>query len=202
MPRTSSAAAVPTTSTMVSCPPTSWKWICSTGRRWRRGLDLGQRRRRCRAPGPPPGRAGGPPRPAPRCASRCAPPRCRAPSRRHGWRRSRLAARARASRSHPLIGSRSQQGHAPRRSRRRRRAGCRAPCRRRPRRSSGTRRRCEVRSRRRVLMAVRSDPAAHGHMRATAHAAPNPLSMPTTVIPAAHDACIARSAVTPSRAEP
>ena len=32
---------------------------------------------------------------------------------------------------------------------------------------------------------------------ATATAAPNPLSMPTTVTPLAHDACIASSAVTP-----
>ena len=39
-------------------------------------------------------------------------------------------------------------------------------------------------------------------MRATAHAAPKPLSMPTTVTPAAHEACMARSAVTPSRDEP
>src|SRR5205085_7444657 len=39
-------------------------------------------------------------------------------------------------------------------------------------------------------------------IRATAHAAPNPLSMPTTVIPAAHDACMASSAVIPSSAAP
>ena len=45
--------------------------------------------------------------------------------------------------------------------------------------------------------------AAHrGSIRATAHAAPNPLSMPTTVTPLAHDACIASSAVTPSSAAP
>lgn len=37
---------------------------------------------------------------------------------------------------------------------------------------------------------------------AIAHAAPKPLSMPTTVMPLAHDACIARSAVTPLRLEP
>ena len=35
-------------------------------------------------------------------------------------------------------------------------------------------------------------------IRATAHAAPKPLSMPTTVTPLAHEACIASSAVTPS----
>ena len=35
-PSTSSAAHVPTTSTMASRPPTSWKWTCSGGRRWRR----------------------------------------------------------------------------------------------------------------------------------------------------------------------
>ena len=35
-PRTSSAAAVPTTSMIVSCDPTSWKWTCDGGRRWSR----------------------------------------------------------------------------------------------------------------------------------------------------------------------
>ena len=47
----------------------------------------------------------------------------------------------------------------------------------------------------------RSAPIADSsrHMRATAQAAPKPLSMPTTVIPAAHDACMASSAVTPSK---
>ena len=35
-PRTSSAAAVPTTSMIVSCEPTSWKCTCAGGRRWRR----------------------------------------------------------------------------------------------------------------------------------------------------------------------
>ena len=38
--------------------------------------------------------------------------------------------------------------------------------------------------------------------RATAHAAPKPLSMPTTVTPLAHEASIASNAVTPSRAAP
>ena len=44
--------------------------------------------------------------------------------------------------------------------------------------------------------------AGHGSIRATAQAAPNPLSMPTTVMPAAHEACMASSAVTPSSAAP
>ena len=39
-------------------------------------------------------------------------------------------------------------------------------------------------------------------MRATAQAAPNPLSMPTTTIPEAQDASMARRAVTPSRPAP
>ncbi len=39
-------------------------------------------------------------------------------------------------------------------------------------------------------------------IRATAQAAPKPLSMPTTVTPLAHEACIASNAVTPSRAAP
>ena len=42
----------------------------------------------------------------------------------------------------------------------------------------------------------------HGSIRAMAQAAPNPLSMPTTTIPAAQDACMANNAVTPSRAAP
>ena len=42
----------------------------------------------------------------------------------------------------------------------------------------------------------------HKAVLATAQAAPNPLSMPTTVTPAAHDACMASSAVTPSSAAP
>mgnify|MGYP003704107007 CR=1 FL=1 len=50
--------------------------------------------------------------------------------------------------------------------------------------------------------AVEPRGAAHGHIRATAHAAPNPLSMPTTVTPLAHEACMANNAVTPSNPEP
>ena len=48
------------------------------------------------------------------------------------------------------------------------------------------------------------EPRRSGHciILAIAHAAPNPLSIPTTVIPLAHDACIANSAVTPSRPAP
>ena len=42
----------------------------------------------------------------------------------------------------------------------------------------------------------------HGSIRASAHAAPKPLSMPTTVMPAAQEACMASSAVTPSSAAP
>ena len=59
IPSTSRAAAVPTTSTMVSWPPTSWKWTWSTGRRWSRGLDVGQRREGGQGPtGHPVGKAG------------------------------------------------------------------------------------------------------------------------------------------------
>ena len=42
----------------------------------------------------------------------------------------------------------------------------------------------------------------HGSMRANVQAAPKPLSMPTTAIPAAHDDNIARRAVTPRRPAP
>ena len=42
----------------------------------------------------------------------------------------------------------------------------------------------------------------HGSILAIADAAPKPLSIPTTVMPLAHDACIASSAVTPSRPAP
>ena len=43
----------------------------------------------------------------------------------------------------------------------------------------------------------RLSPSGHRSILATAHAAPKPLSIPTTVIPAAHEACIASNAVTP-----
>ncbi len=48
------------------------------------------------------------------------------------------------------------------------------------------------------------EPRRSGHfiILAIAHAAPNPLSIPTTVTPLAHEACIASSAVTPSRLAP
>ena len=44
--------------------------------------------------------------------------------------------------------------------------------------------------------------SCHCIILAIAHAAPNPLSIPTTVTPLAHDACIASSAVMPSRLAP
>ncbi len=44
--------------------------------------------------------------------------------------------------------------------------------------------------------------AGHVNMRAIAQAAPKPLSMPTTVTPLAHDACMASNAVTPSSPAP
>jgi len=44
--------------------------------------------------------------------------------------------------------------------------------------------------------------AGHRSNLAAAHAAPKPLSIPTTVIPAAQEACMASSAVTPSREAP
>src|SRR3954454_14684924 len=44
--------------------------------------------------------------------------------------------------------------------------------------------------------------ARWSHARATAQAAPKPLSMPTTVTPAAHEASMASSAVTPPRLAP
>ena len=52
------------------------------------------------------------------------------------------------------------------------------------------------------------EPGDPGHrcgqmnMRPIAQAAPKPLSMPTTVTPLAHDACIASNAVTPSSPAP
>ena len=89
-------------------------------------------------------------------------------------------------------------------SRRRRRPGCRGPC---P-------RRCPAKQWNQATVArprpgqpggrgpVRARSTAgrgHGSIRATAQAAPKPLSIPTTVIPAAHEACMASRAVTPSR---
>ena len=51
------------------------------------------------------------------------------------------------------------------------------------------------------------EPGGAGHrrrpiVRAMAQAAPKPLSMPTTLTPLAHDACIASSAVTPASPAP
>ena len=46
-------------------------------------------------------------------------------------------------------------------------------------------------------VSVDRDRSCTVHSRNAAHAAPNPLSMPTTVTPAAHDASIASSAVMP-----
>ena len=48
------------------------------------------------------------------------------------------------------------------------------------------------------------EPGGSGHciILAIAHAAPNPLSIPTTVTPLAHEACIASRAVIPSRLAP
>ena len=80
----------------------------------------------------------------------------------------------------------------PRRGRRLRRPAPRGPCRRRSRRSSGTRRRSAQPWTRLVVPSI----------RAIAQAAPNPLSMPTTVMPAAHEASIDSSAVTPSKPAP
>ena len=103
-------------------------------------------------------------------------PRCRpaAPARtRATTRRDRVAGTPRSLR----------QG------RHRRRRATRAPCRRRYPKSSGTTRSPCQHPRRR-------------NTRKTAQAAPKPLSMPTTVTPDAHDACIASSAVTPSSAAP
>ncbi len=50
--------------------------------------------------------------------------------------------------------------------------------------------------------AVEPRGSCHCIILAIAHAAPNPLSIPTTVTPLAHDACIASSAVMPSRLAP
>ena len=48
------------------------------------------------------------------------------------------------------------------------------------------------------------EPGGSGHciILAIAHAAPNPLSIPTTVTPLAHEACIASRAVIPSKLAP
>ncbi len=50
--------------------------------------------------------------------------------------------------------------------------------------------------------AVEPGGAGHGIILAIAHAAPKPLSIPTTVTPLAHDACIASNAVMPSKLDP
>ena len=53
-----------------------------------------------------------------------------------------------------------------------------------------------------VFPATPSTTAAGARMRATAQAAPNPLSMPTTTSPEAHEASMASRAVTPPRPAP
>jgi hypothetical protein len=50
--------------------------------------------------------------------------------------------------------------------------------------------------------AVEPGGSSHCIILAIAHAAPNPLSIPTTVTPLAHDACIANNAVIPSKLAP
>ncbi len=134
--------------------------------------------------GPAPAAAGGPRRAVPGCGSTCARWPSPGSGPRRGWPRCRCAARAgpRPSTRAPAPGPRCR---APRRGRRRRRAARREPCRRRYRRSSGT-----------------THGGAHWRIRATAHAAPKPLSMPTTHTPGAHDDSMARRAVTPSSDAP
>ncbi len=52
------------------------------------------------------------------------------------------------------------------------------------------------------IVAVGVVVAAHSRIRSTAQAAPKPLSMPTTVRPAAHEASIPSRAVMPPRLAP
>ena len=101
MPRTSRAAAVPTTSMTVSCEPDLVEMDLLGWATVQPALDLGQGRERVRERAGSPGRAGGPPRPGPRCGRGCAPRRRRSSRPRRGWRRCRPAARARPAGSSP-----------------------------------------------------------------------------------------------------
>ena len=192
----SRAAQVPTTSTIASMPPTSWKWIASGSVRWssasaaastpntasaRVAHPLGERRLAEHRPDREPRAAvpalvvrGG------RQVDVDLGGRHPAPQDRFGFDRPAL------HRERPA--HRVDLG----RGRRRRRRARRGPCRRRSRRSSGTRRRSGQPWARLVVPSI----------RAMAQAAPKPLSMPTTVMPAAHDASIDSSAVTPSKPAP
>ena len=222
-PSTSSAAQVPTTSMMASMPPTSWKWTLSGGRRCRwpsataSASNVARARRRTRS-----GRRASVTRPLMWAAVRTTelasartctlvPPM---PARMTGS----------ASSDHPPMGRRSHRLRTSARSApastsapramspaipekqwnqatvpasacagsgtvARRHVGCG--------RSSAIRGSVPMRDR-----SARAEPRATGNRRARAQAAPNPLSMPTTVMPEAHEASIDSNAVTPSSPAP
>ena len=127
-------------STMASCPPTSWKWTWSSGRRWSAASTSASASKTAERPlGDPVGERG-PPRPARRCAPWVRTTDVVAARRWPGCRRCRPAAPPRPRASQPPTGEPVEEARGPRRGRRRRRRGSPGPCRRRCRRSSGTRR--------------------------------------------------------------
>ena len=171
-------------------------------------LDLGQRGERGQSPPGHPRRAGGPLRRGPRCGRGSAPRRRRSvsttarvaaiPARSTGSARRVQPPRGRRCRS-----ASTSEKSAP--------ASRRLPSAMSPAMPAkqwnqatvvGWSGRATSRAARSTRHVVGSQPGAHGSIRATAQAAPKPLSIPTTVRPAAHDACMASRAVIPSRAAP
>ena len=190
-PSTSSAATVPTMSMMASCPPTSWKWTWSIGRRCSADSTSASRWNTARARCGHPGRQGGLGRSAPRSAP---------------WVRTTTSSpptmarvQATAAPQHRPRTRRSQPGRARRSSRRADLvdvgAGIDERAQRHVARDAGEA--VEPGDRRRTVAGC-----AHGSSRAMAQAAPYPLSIPTTVMPDEQADSMASSAVTPSSAAP
>ena len=181
-PSTSSAAVVPTTSTTASWPPTSWKWTSAGSCR-------------CSAPSTSASASNAA---SDRCATRLGQLRRRHEADDVGvGPGGRVVVTATTARVHAIpprsTGSlrRSQPGSGSRRSRATTSSRS-APA------SSEAAERHVAGDAGEAVEPGEPFRVRHRRRRATAHAAPKPLSMPTTVIPDAHDASIASSAVTPS----
>ena len=198
MPRTSRAATVPTTSISASCPPTSWKWTSAPDAVEGR-LDLGQAFEDGERPsGDPTGQRGrleqGHDVAVGAAGTVVAVPLDDGPGGRHAAPQHRLdgqapsvhGSRRRSGQDLAEVGAGVEQAaerHVP----------------------GDAREAVEPRHRARVRGAAGRTGdvgVAQRRSRAMAQAAPKPLSMPTTVTPAAHEASMASSAVTPSRLAP
>ena len=141
---------------------------------WRRALGLGQRVEDGQRPARGPGRAAGRGRPAPRCR-RAVRTRWSGSAVHDGpwWRRCRRAARPRRRAPSRATGSRPSDGRAPRR--RSAPASSSAP--------SAMSPAMPEKQWNQATVGHAPAPARWSQTRATAQAAPKPLSMPTTVMP-------------------